>query len=445
VLRAVWHSVVGPVVYNITYVLEGGVNAIGNPSVYVVDDLPLSITDPTRDGYDFLGWIVEYADGTTTGPVSGFSVPTRTTGNIVLTAHWTKISGIQYTVTYNGNGHTGGNVPIDNNSPYLSENKVTVLGQGTLSRSGYTFLGWSTIPNSSTATYTVGSTFTIVADTILYAVWRQTASPSYYTVTYQPGAHGTFTAQTTQNLAYGAPTPVAPKVTGESGWKFARWSPVPSATVTGNVVYVAQWVPEQITLLTVQFVDWNGLLIKSQTVPYGGDAIAPNDPTREGYTFTGWDLNYNNVTSNLTVTAQYTANSEPPTLQTWALANLLLSIAGIILAVVATVYVLLQQKKQRAKSISDNDPMEIEQSNQHSKQERLCRNLCLIIALALCIIGVVVFLLTEDMSLQMGWVDGWSIVNVAILLVELLCLFFVFKPKKKSHEQENENKPDSTN
>lgn len=56
--------------------------------------------------------------------------------------------------------------------------------------------------------------------------------------------------------------------------------------------------------LTVSFVDWDGRT-ETRTVPYGGAAIAPDAPTREGYDFTGWDTNYNKVTENITVKATY--------------------------------------------------------------------------------------------------------------------------------------------
>jgi len=56
---------------------------------------------------------------------------------------------------------------------------------------------------------------------------------------------------------------------------------------------------------------------------------------------------------------------------------------------------------------------------------------------------VAVFLLTQDMLLPMGWVDTWTIVNIAILAVEILSLAFVFKSAKKSHKQEDQNNPDS--
>ena len=59
----------------------------------------------------------------------------------------------------------------------------------------------------------------------------------------------------------------------------------------------------------VRFVDWDGSTLKLETVPYGKAATAPADPTREGYTFTGWDKAFDNITGKLTVKAQYTVNT----------------------------------------------------------------------------------------------------------------------------------------
>ena len=59
----------------------------------------------------------------------------------------------------------------------------------------------------------------------------------------------------------------------------------------------------------VDFVDYDGTSIDSETVVYGNSATLPSDPTRQGYTFTGWDTDFSNVTSNLIVTAQYTLNT----------------------------------------------------------------------------------------------------------------------------------------
>ena len=70
--------------------------------------------------------------------------------------------------------------------------------------------------------------------------------------------------------------------------------------------------PEPETTYTVTFYDWNNAVLKTQTVQQGQSATAPANPTREGYTFSGWDKAFTNVQSNLTVTAVYTQNSVEP-------------------------------------------------------------------------------------------------------------------------------------
>ncbi len=62
---------------------------------------------------------------------------------------------------------------------------------------------------------------------------------------------------------------------------------------------------------TVVFVDYDGKLINAQTVNNGESALAPENPVRTGYTFAGWDTDFDVVKSDLTVKAQYTRNSIP--------------------------------------------------------------------------------------------------------------------------------------
>ncbi len=58
----------------------------------------------------------------------------------------------------------------------------------------------------------------------------------------------------------------------------------------------------------VEFRDYDATLLKTDTVDSGLAATAPANPSRVGYTFSGWDNLFNNVTADLTVTAQYTVN-----------------------------------------------------------------------------------------------------------------------------------------
>jgi autotransporter-associated beta strand protein len=73
-----------------------------------------------------------------------------------------------FSVTYNGNGNTGGSVPVDANA-YTNNAIVTVLGAGTLTKGDFSFGGWS-VPAGPT--YAPGNTFQITTNTTLYAVWR---------------------------------------------------------------------------------------------------------------------------------------------------------------------------------------------------------------------------------------------------------------------------------
>ena len=66
---------------------------------------------------------------------------------------------------------------------------------------------------------------------------------------------------------------------------------------------------EKTRYYTVTFLDWDGTVISEQKVAEGQDAQEPETPTREGYTFTGWDKEFTNITNRMQITAQYTINS----------------------------------------------------------------------------------------------------------------------------------------
>ena len=58
----------------------------------------------------------------------------------------------------------------------------------------------------------------------------------------------------------------------------------------------------------VEFVDWDGTILATMKVPTGETATAPADPTREGYTFIGWDSDFSCVIEDMTITALYQIN-----------------------------------------------------------------------------------------------------------------------------------------
>jgi uncharacterized repeat protein (TIGR02543 family) len=332
----------------------------------------------------------------------------------------------EYTVTYRGNGNSGGVAPVDSKW-YLAGDRVIVLGQGSLVRSGYVFLGWSTNTQATTPTYTTGATFTIQnSDVVLYAVW----SPILYTVTYQPGAHGTFTPQSTSGLRYGDATPTAPTVIGETGWTFTGWSPTPSTTVTGDATYVAQWTQ---TTTTTTPPPTTSTPSPTQTPTPSADITPEPTPTPS---------QLQTPTLSPTSTGPPITEENEISMPVWALVNLVLSITGVILAIIVAIVCILsltQKKKKKQedtqKDIKNTNATKQNDKQDSEKQQRQHRTLWLITTIAMGIVGVVVFLLTEDMRLPMVMVDKWTVVNVIVFIVELIAMVFVFKRKDDSEKQ----------
>lgn len=99
----------------------------------------------------------------------------------------------------------------------------------------------------------------------------------------------------------------------EAGRTFLGWFTDPELTVpfdgsrgiTSDMTVYGKWEVER---FTVTFVDSDGNVISEQTVDYGDSAVPPaadEIPDKDGYRFSGWSGSYDNVTSNLVLTAEY--------------------------------------------------------------------------------------------------------------------------------------------
>lgn len=69
--------------YNITYELNGGVNAENNPATYTVND-EITLSQPTKEGYIFTGWTYEGQDS----PQLNVTIPKGSTGDRKYTANF---------------------------------------------------------------------------------------------------------------------------------------------------------------------------------------------------------------------------------------------------------------------------------------------------------------------------------------------------------------------
>jgi len=184
-----------------------------------------------------------------------------------------------YTVTYNGNGSTGGSVPVDTTN-YEQGATVTVLGNtGSLTRTGYSFTGWCMNENGEGDIYTQGQTFTMgTSNVILYARW--TTNPTY-TVTYNGnGSTGGSVPVDTTNYEQGALVTVLGNTGNliKDGYFFAGWcvdengegttytQGQPFVMGTANVTLYARWFPYSTGILDIDFGE-GGIV----TTPLGVD------------------------------------------------------------------------------------------------------------------------------------------------------------------------------
>ena len=215
--------------------------------------------NPTRTGYTFTGWDKAF---------------NNVTADLVVTAQYSINT---YTVTFK-----------DWNGTVLKTQQVQYGGAATApanpTRTGYTFTGWYKAFTSVTANLVVTAQYSINTYTVTFKDWNGTVLK-------------------TQQVQYGGAA-TAPANPTRVGYTFTGWDKA-FTNVTANLVVTAQY---SINTYTVTFKDWNGTVLKTQQVQYGGAATVPANPTRTGYTFTGWDKAFTNVTANLVVTAQYVQN-----------------------------------------------------------------------------------------------------------------------------------------
>ena len=152
-----------------------------------------------------------------------------------------------YTVTFNANGATGGTAPAA-----VSANQgasITLSGQGSLVKTGYTFGGWNTTANGSGTTYAAGSSYTVTGNVTLYAKWEV----GTYTVTFNANnaASGTAPAAMGANHNASVTLPYCGTLYRD-GYSFDGWNTNADGSgttytsgssykVTGNVTLYAKW------------------------------------------------------------------------------------------------------------------------------------------------------------------------------------------------------------
>jgi uncharacterized repeat protein (TIGR02543 family) len=136
-----------PLSYPINYNLDGGINSVLNRGEYFgasdSEHFPIVFAAPFKPGYDFLGWTVQFSDGTPDVIVAttSFAIVDGTTGAVTLTAHWS--GPITYTIMYEFKGGALSSPP----SSY--DITMSPLAVGAPYRLGYDFAGWTAVCDNS--------------------------------------------------------------------------------------------------------------------------------------------------------------------------------------------------------------------------------------------------------------------------------------------------------
>ena len=259
--------------YTITFDTNGG-----SEIAPITQDYGTEITtpdNPTRKGYTFKGWDKEIPE-------------TMPAENITVKAQW-EIN--QYTITFDTNG--GSEI-----APITQDYGTEITAPDNPTRKGYTFKGWDKeIPK------------TMPAENItVKAQWEI----NQYTITFDTNG-GSEIAPITQD--YGTEI-TAPDNPTRKGYTFKGWDKeIPKTMPAENMTVKAQW---EINQYTIAFDTNGGSEIAPITQDYGTEITAPDNPTRKGYTFKGWDKEIPETmpAENITVKAQWKINQYTITFDT---------------------------------------------------------------------------------------------------------------------------------
>ena len=243
--------------YTLKFVADGTV--VSEKSV----DYGSSITAPNapaKTGYTFVSW--------------GNVAATMPANDVTYTAQY-RIN--QYTITFKFDGEVYKTFTLDYGATITKPQAPT--------KEGYTFSGWQNVASTVPAqNVTYEASFTINKYTLKFV------------------ADGTVVSE--KSVEYGSAI-TAPNAPAKTGYSFLSWGNVPATMPANDVTYTAQYSINQYTI-TFKF---DGEVYKTFTLDYGATITKPQAPTKEGYTFSGWQNVASTVPAqNVTYEASFTIN-----------------------------------------------------------------------------------------------------------------------------------------
>ena len=217
--------------------------------------------EPTKEGYNFSGW----SEIPATMPAHDVTI----TGTFIIN---------KYKLTYIIDGEVY--------KTYEMEYGATITPEAEPTKEGYTFSGWSTIPTTMPAyDVTITGSFTKGAYKLTYML----DGVVYKTISYD----------------YGDAITPEPAPTKE-GYTFSGWSEIPATMPAHDVTVTGTFSINKYKLTYI--VD--GEEYKSYDIEYGATITPEVEPTKEGYTFSGWsEIPATMPAHDVTVTGTFTLDT----------------------------------------------------------------------------------------------------------------------------------------
>ena len=272
--------------YSITYNLDGGTNNSANPSTHGIESGAISLAQPTKNGYTFIGWTG--SNGNT--PELDVTIPAGSTDNLTYNANWSLNT---YTIDYQMNG--GINNPSNPVTYTVLDNTIVLA---TPTRDHYDFKGWKDGNSTITRIYPSNA-----RNYTLTATW----SAHNYSITYNlDGGTNNSANPSTHGIESGAISLAQPT---KNGYTFIGWTgsngntPELDVTIpagsTDNLTYNANW---SLNTYTITYVLYGGTNAAKNPSSYTTeDTIVLKDASKDYYTFEGWykDSNFTDKVETL--------------------------------------------------------------------------------------------------------------------------------------------------